>query len=61
MFIGLVWGQIWVRKIEQFAGPLDERLARRLVEILFAGLRTSPAAGSEEIGADLATPAAVGA
>lgn len=44
MFIGLVWGQIWVRKLDQVEGPLDERLATTLVDILFAGLRTSPLA-----------------
>ncbi len=44
MFTGLIWGQIWLRKMERTAAPLTEDLARNLVDILLAGLRTSPAA-----------------
>ena len=61
MFIGLVWGQIWVRKLEQVEGPLDEQLARTLVDILFAGLRTSPLAARDPTGADLTTQIPAGA
>ena len=42
MFIGLVWGQIWTRKMEWIDGPLNEELARVIVEIFFAGLRNAP-------------------
>jgi AcrR family transcriptional regulator len=42
MFIGLVWGQIWTRKMEWIDGPLNEDLARAIVEIFFAGLRNAP-------------------
>jgi AcrR family transcriptional regulator len=42
MFFGLVWGQIFMRKMERITTPLDEHLARSLIEILFAGLRNSP-------------------
>jgi AcrR family transcriptional regulator len=44
MFTGLIWGQIWIRKLERETEPLTEALARRLVEILLAGLRDAPAA-----------------
>jgi AcrR family transcriptional regulator len=42
MFIGLVWGQIWTRKMEWIDGPLNEDLARVVVDIFFAGLRHAP-------------------
>jgi hypothetical protein len=42
MFIGLVWGQVWTRKMDWIDGPLDEHLARAIVEIFFAGLRNAP-------------------
>jgi len=49
MFTGLIWGQIWMRKMERTAAPLTEDLARTLVDILLAGLRTSTAAASGEM------------
>ncbi len=48
MFTGLVWGQIWMRRMEKTDAPLTEDLARTLVDILLAGLRASPAAGPRE-------------
>jgi len=39
MFIGMVWGQIWMRKIEVSDLPLDETLAATIVNVLFSGLR----------------------
>lgn len=39
MFVGMVWGQIWLRKIEIIDLPMDEALARTLVSVLFSGLR----------------------
>lgn len=44
MFIGLISGQIWIRKMERVSSPLNEQLARTLVDVLFAGLRASPTA-----------------
>jgi len=44
MFTGLIWGQIWVRKMEWVTAAPSEELAFRLVDILLAGLRDSPAA-----------------
>lgn len=41
MFVGMVWGQIWLRKIEVTDLSLDETLAQTLVAVLFAGLRES--------------------
>jgi AcrR family transcriptional regulator len=41
MFLGLVFGQTWVRKIGRTASPLDEQLATTIVDTLFAGLRHS--------------------
>jgi AcrR family transcriptional regulator len=38
-FLGMVWGQIWVRKLDRIVAPLSEELARTVVELLFAGLR----------------------
>ena len=38
MFIGMVWGQIWMRKIEVIDLPLDESLAAAVVNVLFSGL-----------------------
>ncbi len=42
IFAGMVWGQIWMRKMGWLEGPLDEELARRLIRIMFAGLEASP-------------------
>lgn len=39
MYIGLVWGQLWARKVGRVSAPLDEQLARVLVDVLLAGLR----------------------
>jgi AcrR family transcriptional regulator len=39
MFLGLVFGQTWVRKIGRIDSPLDEQLAATIVDTLFAGLR----------------------
>lgn len=41
MFIGLVFGQTWVRRIGRVSDPLDERVARTIIDILFAGLRNA--------------------
>jgi AcrR family transcriptional regulator len=43
MYVGLVWGPLWMRKIGRLDYPLSEALARTIIETLFAGLRaTSP-------------------
>jgi len=41
MYIGMVWGQLWMRKIEVIDTPLDEALATSIVTVLFAGLRAT--------------------
>ncbi len=38
MYVGMVWGQIWMRKTEWVSGPLDRALATNIVHILFRGL-----------------------
>jgi AcrR family transcriptional regulator len=38
MFVGMVWGQIWMRKMEWTGGPLDRVLAVKIVDVLFTGL-----------------------
>jgi AcrR family transcriptional regulator len=38
MYTGLVWGQLWMAKIGRNDRPLDEPLARTLVETLFRGV-----------------------
>ena len=38
LFAGVIWGQIWVRKVERVTEPLTQELAGRLVDILLAGL-----------------------
>jgi AcrR family transcriptional regulator len=40
IFVGMVWGQIWMRKMGWLDGPLDEQLGTRLIRIMFAGLET---------------------
>jgi AcrR family transcriptional regulator len=42
MFIGLVHGQAWARKVGRIASPPGEAEARILIDVLFAGLRDSP-------------------
>lgn len=44
LFAGVVWGQIWMRKTGRVTEPLSEDLAGRLVNVLLAGLATSPGA-----------------
>ncbi|MGC4107674.1 MAG: TetR/AcrR family transcriptional regulator [Thermomicrobiales bacterium] len=39
MYVGMTWGQIWMRKIEAVEVPLNEELAATLVSVLFSGLR----------------------
>jgi AcrR family transcriptional regulator len=39
MFLGLVFGQSWVRRIGRIDAPLDQRIAATIVDTLFAGLR----------------------
>jgi len=39
LFIGMVWGQIWMRKAAWTSCPLDRQLATTIVDILFDGLR----------------------
>jgi AcrR family transcriptional regulator len=46
MFLGLAFGQTWVRKIGRVDSPLDEQVARTIVDILFQGLRHSHIASS---------------
>lgn len=41
MFIGMIWGQIWLRKLEISDMPMDEALAWNIVSVLFSGLRTT--------------------
>ncbi|MGC4190755.1 MAG: TetR/AcrR family transcriptional regulator [Thermomicrobiales bacterium] len=41
MFIGTVWGQLWMRKIEVIETPLDEDLAVSIVNVLFSGFRAT--------------------
>ncbi|MGN6485899.1 MAG: TetR/AcrR family transcriptional regulator [Thermomicrobiales bacterium] len=41
LFIGMAWGQIWMRKIEVIDQPLDEALALTIVQVLFTGLRAT--------------------
>ncbi|HWK79990.1 MAG TPA: hypothetical protein VNP95_04450, partial [Thermomicrobiales bacterium] len=41
LFIGMAWGQIWMRKIEVIDQPLDEALALTIVGVLFTGLRAT--------------------
>ena len=38
MFVGIVWGQIWMRKMEWIGGSLDRDLASQIVRVLFQGL-----------------------
>jgi AcrR family transcriptional regulator len=43
MYVGMVWGPLWMRKIGRHDYPLNEALARTIVDTLFAGLReTAP-------------------
>jgi hypothetical protein len=44
LYAGVIWGQIWLRKVGRVTEPLSEELATRLVDVLLAGLSTSPAA-----------------
>lgn len=47
-FMGMVWGQVWVRHLDRVTSPLNEQLAQNVVDILFAGLRahaSAPASG----------------
>jgi AcrR family transcriptional regulator len=44
LYAGVIWGQIWLRKVGRVTEPLSEDLAARLVDVLLAGLSTSPAA-----------------
>jgi AcrR family transcriptional regulator len=44
MFTGVLWGQIWSRKMDRTTEPFTEELAGRLVDVLLAGLQHSPAA-----------------
>jgi len=44
MFTGVLWGQIWSRKMDRTTEPFSEELAGRLVDVLLAGLQHSPAA-----------------
>lgn len=44
LFAGLVWGQIWARKVGRETEPITEDIASRTVDILLTGLLTSPAA-----------------
>ena len=39
MFIGLIYGQTWSRKIGRIDTPLDKQVAVQIVETLFGGLR----------------------
>lgn len=41
MFIGMVWGQFWLRKLELAEIPMDETLATTIVSVLFSGLRAT--------------------
>lgn len=38
MFVGMVWGQIWMRKMEWISGSLDRDLASTIVHVMFRGL-----------------------
>lgn len=44
LFAGLVWGQLWARKVGRETEPVTEEVTGRAVEILLAGLKHSPAA-----------------
>ena len=48
LYAGVIWGQIWLRKVGRVTEPLSEELAARLVDVLLAGLATSPAARTVE-------------
>jgi AcrR family transcriptional regulator len=50
LYAGVIWGQIWLRKVGRVIEPLSEELAARLVDVLLAGLSTSPAARAVESG-----------
>jgi AcrR family transcriptional regulator len=39
LFIGMVWGQIWMQKMDWRTNPLDAAMAKSIVQVLFAGLR----------------------
>ena len=39
MFLGLAFGQSWVRRIGRINSPLDQHVATTIVDTLFAGLR----------------------
>ena len=43
MYSGLIWGQIWMKKIGRDGRTLDDELARTLIHTLFAGLRCANA------------------
>jgi len=47
MFIGLMFGQTWVRKIGRVDDPLGQQVASTIVDILFEGLRHSDLALSQ--------------
>lgn len=49
MFIGLVHGQIWSRKIGKLDTPLDAELGRLIVRTLFAGLGNAKPLGGTGI------------
>jgi uncharacterized membrane protein YqhA len=40
LYAGVIWGQIWLRKVGRVTEPLSEELAGRLVDVLLAGLST---------------------
>jgi hypothetical protein len=51
MYTGLVWGQLWMKKIGRNERQLNAELAETLVETLFAGLK-SRSAGCRVQGAE---------
>jgi len=44
LFAGLIWGQLWARKVERITEPLSPHVADQLVDILLAGLANAPSA-----------------
>ncbi len=50
MFIGLVHGQIWSRKIGKLDAPLDAELGRLIVRTLFTGLTSVEPVGASRTG-----------
>lgn len=51
MFVGMVWGQIWMRKMEWISGSLDRDLATTIVHVMFRGLGGDAASGIASVGA----------